>query len=202
MATQILDAFVSQEEAMREQDCQTGKVYMNLAQRLLGEGSLPVRMAPNRPTIRASETFDKNLDEQTTTTTTTNRVMARPHSLVMKHKSIHTIYYKWYGLENYKNSPVEGGIASLEKQFKTKWRVNFSPAEKQHFSRLQKVIKGIEEQGRCEAKEPDKILKEWDGLYQNEAKSSVTKILQIIQEMGLVIMRKARGKTRINEQPE
>jgi hypothetical protein len=126
MATQILDDFVSQEEAMREQDCQTGKVYMDLAQRLLGEGRSP----PNRRHIRASGTFDKNLDEQTTTTTTTNRVMARPHSLVMKHKSIHTIYYEWYGLEKHVNSPVEGGIASLEKKFKTKWRAHFSPAEK------------------------------------------------------------------------
>jgi hypothetical protein len=68
--------------------------------------------------------------------------------------------------------------------------------------RLQKGIKGIEEQGRREAKEPDKILKEWDCLYQNEAKSSVTKMSQIIQEMGLVIMRKARGRTQINEEPE
>jgi hypothetical protein len=42
---------------------------------------------------------------------TTNRVMARPHSLVMKHKSIFTIlYYEWYGLENYMNTPVEGGL--------------------------------------------------------------------------------------------
>jgi hypothetical protein len=51
MATQILDAFVSQEEAMREQDCQTGKVYMELAQSLLGEGSSPVRTPPNRSHI-------------------------------------------------------------------------------------------------------------------------------------------------------
>jgi hypothetical protein len=69
--------------------------------------------------------------------------MARPHSLAMKHKSIYTIYHEWYGLENYENSPVEGGIASLEKQFKTKWRKHFSTAEKQYFSRLQKVVRGL-----------------------------------------------------------
>jgi hypothetical protein len=51
MATQILDAFVSHEEAMREQDCQAGKVYMELAQSLLGEGSSPVRTPPNRSHI-------------------------------------------------------------------------------------------------------------------------------------------------------
>jgi hypothetical protein len=128
------------------------------------------------------------LDERATTITTSNIVMARPHSLVMKHKSIHTIYYEWYGLENYEKSPVEGGIASLEKEFKKKWRVHFLPAEKQDFLRLQKLIKGIEEQERCKAKELDKIFKEWQGLYQNEAKSLVTKMLQIIQEMG-------KGKT-------
>jgi hypothetical protein len=90
----------------------------------------------------------------------------------------------------------------LEAKFKTKWRSQFSPAEKQYFLRLQKVIKGIWDLGRQEAKEPDKILEEWDGLYQNEAKSSVTKMVQIIQKMGLVVTRKARDKTQINKQPE
>jgi hypothetical protein len=69
-------------------------------------------------------------------------------------------------------------------------------AEKQYFSRFQKVTKGIEE-----AKEPIKIVEEWDCLYQNEAKSSVTKMSQIIQEMGLVVTRKARGKSQIYKQP-
>jgi hypothetical protein len=116
----------------------------------------------------------------------------------MKHKSIHTIYYEWYGLETFTNSMVEGGIASLEKEFKTKWRKHFLPAEKQYFLRRQKVVKGIEEQGRHEAKEPDTVLDDWGSLYQEEAKSAVTKMAQIIQEMGLIVTRKARGKTQIN----
>jgi hypothetical protein len=202
IGTQISDAFIRQDEAMTTRDRQTGELYMSLAQRLLGEGS-------SRPlsSRRTPVEEDRNSEEQEdeTTTTTNNRggvLMTRPHSLVMKHKSIHTIYYEWYGLETFANSPVEGGIASLEKQFKTKWRKHFLPAEKQYFSRLQKVVKGIEEQGRREAKEPDTVLDDWGSLYQEEAKSSVTKMAQMIQEMGLVVTRKARGKTQINQQLE
>jgi hypothetical protein len=51
-----------------------------------------------------------------------NVLMTRPHSLVMRHKSIYTIYYERYGLETYKNRPVEDGIAMLEAKFKMKWR--------------------------------------------------------------------------------
>jgi hypothetical protein len=198
MTTQISEAFESQEEAMNEQDRQTGELYLSLAQKLLrGEGSSPVRTdATNRP--RTSPNFNNT----TTTSTTTNSAPGvRPHSLVMKHKSLYTIYYEWYGLESYENFPVVGGIAFLEKTYKTKWRGHFSPAEKQYFLRLHKVIKGIKEQSRRGAKEPIEIVEEWEGLYQNEAKSSVTKMSQIIQEMGLVVTRKARGKSRINEQP-
>jgi hypothetical protein len=63
------------------------------------------------------------------------------------------------------------------------------------------VIRGIEEQGKRESKAADKIVEEWEGLYQKDAKSSVTKMSQIIQEMGLVATRKARGKNRMIEQP-
>jgi hypothetical protein len=197
MTTQISEAFESQEEAMKERDRQTGELYLSLAQKLLrGEGSSPVRTdATNRP--RASPNFNNT----TTTSTTTNSAPGRQHSLVMKHKSLYTIYYEWYGLESYKDTPVVGGISFLEKTYKTKWRAHFSPAEKQYFSRLRKVIRGIEEQGKRESKAADRILEEWEGLYQKDAKSSVTKMSQIIQEMGLVTTRKARGKTRMIEQP-
>jgi hypothetical protein len=197
MTTQMSDAFESQEAAMKERDRQTGEHYLSLAQRLLGEGSSPVSTSrgASRPTL------DEKKEERQDTTTTTIGGPRRPHSLVMKHKSLTTIYYEWYGLESYKDTPVVGGISFLEKTYKTKWRAHFSPAEKQYFSRLQKVIRGIEEQGKRESKAADEIVEEWEGLYQKDAKSSVTKMSQIIQEMGLVATRKARGKNRMIEQP-
>jgi hypothetical protein len=200
LGSQISEAFANQELAIQERDQQTGEAYLSLAQRLLGEGRSPNRPSPNRPRPTSLGVEATNSDDDGDNNSTTNTVMARPHSLVMKHKSLFTIYYEWYGLEHYVNTPVEGGIASLEARFKTKWRAHFSPAEKTYFSRLQKVIKGIQEQGRREAKEPDKILEEWDTLYQGEAKSSVTKMAMLVQSMGLVITRKARGKKHSNQQ--
>jgi hypothetical protein len=71
LGRQILEAFMSQEQAMKEQDHQTGEVYTALAKRLLGESSSPVRTFRN-PSLTLEE--DVNLEEQDATT---NRVMTR-----------------------------------------------------------------------------------------------------------------------------
>ncbi len=195
MTTQISEAFVGQEEAMKDRDRQTGELYMNLARRLLGEASRP-RPSPATTTLDEDENMDEGRPKTTTSPT------GRPHSLVMKHKSIYTIDYEWYGLKNYKDSPVVGGISFLEKTYKTKWRAHFYPAQKMYFSRLQKVTRGIDPQGKRKAKQPDKILEEWEEVYRKDAKSFVTKMAQIIQAMCLVITRQARGKNRLEDEPE
>jgi hypothetical protein len=178
LGTKFTEAFDCQEEAMKERDQKTGEAYLSLAQGLMGEGSSPARR-----TFRRNWTLeeDKYLEEQEDQDGTTNRVMARPHSLVMKHKSIYTIYHEWYGLEHFENLPVDGSIASLEVKYKTKWRSHFSPAEKQYFLWLQKVVKAIDEQGKHEAKEPYKVLNDWDALYQGEAKLSVMKMAMLVR---------------------
>jgi hypothetical protein len=197
LGSQVTEAFESQEEAMRERDHKTGEAYLSLARRFMGEGeSLPglaVRM-------RTAAATDSEPNSTTNLTTDSVPTMGRPHSLVMKHKSIHTLYYEWYGLETYTNTPVVGGIAFLERAYKTKWRRHFSPAEKQYFSRLQKVVRAIDEQSKREAKEPEEILDDWDALYRGEAKSSVTKMAMLVQTMGLIATQKARGKKQSNEE--
>ena len=50
------------------------------------------------------------------------------------------------------------------------------------------------------AKEPYEVLNDWDALYQGEAKLSVMKMAMLVQSMGLVITRKARGKKQSNQQ--
>jgi hypothetical protein len=144
IGTKVTEAFECQEEAMKERDRKTGEAYLSLAQGLIGEGdSSPVRAFRRRDRHGHHE---EAIEHGGVNSTTNSVLTTRPHSLVMRHKSIYTIYYKWYGLEAYKNMPLEGGIAMLESKYKTKWRAHFSPAEKQYFCRLQKVVKGIVEQ--------------------------------------------------------
>ena len=82
LGTKVIEDFECQEEAVKEQDQKTGEAYMSLAQGLMGQGSSPAR----RP-FRRNRTLeeDENFDEQEDQDATTNRVMARPHSTVMKH---------------------------------------------------------------------------------------------------------------------
>jgi hypothetical protein len=160
LGTKVTEAFECQEEAMKERDQKTGKAYLSLAQGLMGEGN----SSPARAFRRHHEEARMEEGQGNSNSTTNSVLTTRPHSLVMRHKSIYTIYYEWYGLEAYENIPVEGGIAMLETKYKTKWRAHFSPAEKQYFSRLQKVVKGIDEQSKRKAKEPYEVLNEWDDL--------------------------------------
>jgi hypothetical protein len=170
LGSQVTEAFESQEEAMRERDHKTGEAYLSLARRFMGEGESLPGLAVRMRTAAAIESASPNL-------TTDSVPMTRPHSLVMKHKSIHTPYYEWYGLETYTNTPVVGGIAFLERMYKTKWRQHFSPAEKQYFSRLQKVVRAIDKQSKREAKEPEEILDDWDALYRGRQNCPLQKWL-------------------------
>jgi hypothetical protein len=54
------------------------------------------------------------------------------------------MYHEWFGLEDFGEIPVSGGIDFCERQWKSKWRRHFNAAEKQHFSRFKAIIMGIE----------------------------------------------------------
>jgi hypothetical protein len=194
LGTKVTEAFECQEVAMRERDRKTGEAYLSLAQRLMGE-----RVSDSLPGLSLRREVESP-SPPSPNSTTNSVLMTRPHSLVMRHKSIHTIYYEWYGLETYQNTPVEGGIAMLETKYKTKWRQHFSPAEKTYFSRLQKVVRAIDEMVKRNNIAPSKVLDDWSSLYEVEAKSSVTKMALLVQSMGMIVTKKARGKKHDNNQ--
>jgi hypothetical protein len=109
LGTKVTEAFESQEEEMKERDQKTGEAYLSLAQGLMGQGdSSPGVRAFRRDHQQAMQV--EQVVDSNSNSTTNSVLMARPHSLVMRHKSLHTIYYEWYGLEAYENTPVEGGI--------------------------------------------------------------------------------------------
>jgi hypothetical protein len=77
LGMQVSEAFECQEQARKEQDCQTGEAYMSLAQRLMGEDSLLVRTFTRRRYLAQDEVKEEDNGNDATT----NRVMSRPHSI-------------------------------------------------------------------------------------------------------------------------
>jgi hypothetical protein len=95
LGTKGTEAFKRQEEAMKERDQKTGEAYLSLTQGLMEEGDSSLVRAFRRDQAIAEQT-----EQTVNSNSTTNSVlMTRPHSLVMRHKSIYTIYYEWYGLK-------------------------------------------------------------------------------------------------------
>jgi hypothetical protein len=118
------------------------------------------------------------------------------HRLAMKHHSLHTLYNEWYGLGEYFDLPVPGGIAALEATEKTKWRKHFSPNEVKNFSRVKMIVAGIDAMQCRLQRDTEVAIEELDLIFTEEAKKSVASMVVIMQTMGLVSKKKSRGKTK------
>jgi hypothetical protein len=92
-------------------------------------------------------------------------VMPAGHHLGAKHATIHTLYHKWFGLEDFGGIPVSGGIDFCERHWKSKWRPHFNAAEKQHFSRFKAVILAIEAKQERESVEVEVALNEFNTIF-------------------------------------
>ena len=73
------------------------------------------------------------------------------------------MWNQWYGLLEYKDVPVVGGIPAMEKAHKATWR-KYNSKEQKHFSRFKKMIQdmGIL---KLEKGNDDTFFTEMDGLF-------------------------------------
>jgi hypothetical protein len=120
------------------------------------------------------------------------------HHLRVKYGSIHTIYYEWFGLENFDGIPVEGGIDTCESEWRSKWRNHFSGAEKQHFSRVKAIINAIIEQTNVDEDGGiHQVLDELEVVFiSEEIKKSVSNMSKWLKMKGYVTTQSPRGKRK------
>jgi hypothetical protein len=121
---------------------------------------------------------------------------SRHHRMVLKHHSIQSLWNEWYGLEDCEDKPVVGGIAAIERHQKSKWRKHFSPSEKKHFSRSQIVIRSIHTASEATDETLVRTIEEFEDVYLVRAKKSMATMATIVQELGLVTKKRARGKRK------
>ena len=88
----------------------------------------------------------------------------------------------------------------MEERFGSKWRKGFSSSEKKHFSRTKQVVEAVFSAAEAKsaregtAMDCEAILDEFDLIFQEEAKKSLSKMVSLLQERGSVPKLKARGK--------
>ena len=104
------------------------------------------------------------------------------------------MYKQWYGKGQYADVPVPGGLDTLELKYQTKWRRAFNDAQKQHFSRLGRVIKGIKNRMSSTGSGVDDVLQEFDGMYLGECKKKLTKFVTKLKELGYLEMKENGSK--------
>ena len=119
---------------------------------------------------------------------------AKVHHLQFKHKTLHSLFNEWYGLEEYHAVPVPGGLDILEMDYKNKWRKHFSASENKAFSRLKRVIKGINNQIERTGMSPLDVLDGWQRMYESELKCSVLKLEEWLRTQRLITTAAPRGK--------
>lgn len=55
-------------------------------------------------------------------------------------RSATQMWLAWYGLSDYRDQPIVGGVDMIEKKHKSTWRMGYSGAQRKTFSRWKKVI--------------------------------------------------------------
>ena len=90
--------------------------------------------------------------------------------------------------------PVAGGLDAMERQYQTKWRRTFNDAQKQHFSRLGRVIKGIKNRISETGNSVNDVLQELDLLYLEECGKKLTKLVTKLKELGYLVTNSKNNK--------
>ena len=64
------------------------------------------------------------------------------HEFYRKHKSIQSYFDEYYGLGDFKDKPIPGGLRKMEEKFGAKWRKHFKGGAK-HMSRIKALMKAV-----------------------------------------------------------
>ena len=185
----VQDSFKALQDYNRERDDRLADHHLMMAARLVSPGSTFTLANKSRRQAQESPTSDDD-DAESSPSPTKN------HRMVLKHHSIRSLWNEWYGLGEYEGKPMVGGISAIETLKKSKWRIHFSSSEKKQFSRSQIVIRAIIMTIEDSDETLESAINTFEVTYEADAKYSIAKMATIVQNLGLVTRKKARGRTQ------
>jgi hypothetical protein len=120
----------------------------------------------------------------------------RGHHPKPHYASLNELYNEFYGLGEFQDKPVPGGLAKLEECFKTKWRQGFSGGQKKEWSRLTTTIRGINVHIEELGGDIEKAIDNLDIVFQDKegANRTISKMVAHMQERGMLTKGRARGR--------
>jgi hypothetical protein len=107
-------------------------------------------------------------------------------------QSVRQMYNEYFGLCDFVNVPVEGGLFGLEKGGK-EWRKHFSAADSRFFSRMQQVVEAVDREAKAKTKEVTDVLDEFDTWFV-EKRRAFSPFVKLLQAKKLV----PQGKNRMS----
>jgi len=107
-------------------------------------------------------------------------------------RSVKSMYEECFGLGTYSGVPVEGGLAELEKRFKSRWRRNFTAADQKHFSRIQQVVMAVRKEVAA-GKGKEEVIVGYEQVFA-EVKNSLCGLVDRLQETGAIEKKRRRGR--------
>ena len=119
-------------------------------------------------------------------------------SPAIRHHSLRSLMDEWYGEGDYKDLPVMGGFASLEHNYKSKWRMHFSPSQKRQFNRQQHIVNGFLKASEDTSQDLEEIVNGYEVEWSGTIKKSPANMVKRLQGDGFVI-RRPKNQNRQNE---
>jgi hypothetical protein len=109
--------------------------------------------------------------------------------------SVMEMFDEWNGTDSYHNRPIVGGIAELNRLYKSQWRKDYNGAQKMLFSRVQRVCLSIEE-AISNGGNKDTILQQYNDVFINDAKAGISHLVVALQSRGILPKQQRRLTSR------
>jgi hypothetical protein len=106
------------------------------------------------------------------------------HRMTRSPLSITSLYEEYYGMNHFSGIPIEGGIAAAERVYKTSWRKHYFGGEIQHFSRMQRIVKAVDDAVRG-GNALSEVLEQFDLKFQTELKS-LSRMVTYLKKQGAI----------------
>ena len=175
------------------QDCQRRNLMDVFHNAFQSAANISVVAAPRSPgaasTVPAARTPNLHIaampqeHHQSPVVTTNSHIFGYTYRLPPSPSSVTEMWDAWFGLGEYEDKPIPGGVAQMNVLHKARWRTAYKGHERKHFSRYNVIVKTIShlvEGGR----ELQCILAEFDELFVTDAKSSISTFGDIIRDKG------------------
>ena len=105
-----------------------------------------------------------------------------------KPRGIRALYNEFFGIGDYKNVPVAGGLSGLESRFGKDWRDHFLPADNKFFLRMKMVAEAV---NRYKVQEvnwtTDDAIEQFDAWFVDKrVKRSLSNFVLLLQETEII----------------